>query len=138
MKKALNEKPPEPRQIVLPGTTNVVMVAPQTSTSTIKADPAQIDSEEKEIVDIQAGIEQIKAAITKKKEELETAKKKTKDDIVKLEASNTKAVLSDIYKMLEKIAVEENLTIVVDKNNVLYGQASQDLTDKLRERMRGR
>jgi len=58
--------------------------------------------------------------------------------MVKLEASNTQDVLSDIYKMLEKIAVEENLTIVVDKNNVLYGQASQDLTEKLRDRMRGR
>jgi len=64
--------------------------------------------------------------------------KATKEDIIKLEADNTKAVLNDIYKMLEKIAVEDNLTIVIDKNNVLYGRASQDLTDKLRDRMRGR
>jgi Skp family chaperone for outer membrane proteins len=138
MKKALNEKPPEPRQVLLPGTSNVVMVAPQASTSTVKADPELIVSEEKQIVEMQTAVEKVKTEISKLKLDIDNAKKRTKEDIIKLEADNTKAVLNDIYKMLEKIAGEDNLTIVVDKNNVLYGRASQDLTDKLRERMRGR
>jgi len=80
----------------------------------------------------------MKAEYAKRQLDIEDKVKSNKDELIKLEDTNTKAVLADIYKLLDKLAVEFNLTIVIDKNNVLYGQASQDLTDKVRERMRGR
>jgi len=138
MKKALNEKPPEPTVVVLPGTTNTITIMPQISSSTVKGDPVLIVSEEKQIAALESGTEQMKTDLLKKSDEVERYRKKIKEEIVALEETNTQRVLNDIYKMLEKIAVEENLTIVVDKSNVLYGQASQDLTEKLRDRMRGR
>jgi len=135
---AIKEKNKPPQTILLPGTTTLFVVPAAVSTSTVKADPAIIDADEKTIKDKEAGIELIKADILKKQQEIVKKNKTNKEELIKLEDTNTKAVLSDIYKVIETLALEYNLTIVVDKNNVLYGQASQDLTDKLRDRMRGR
>ena len=70
LKKVLNEKPAEPRQILLPGTTNIVTVIPQASSSTVKADPELIASEEKLMSELQNSIDQTKGAISKKKVEI--------------------------------------------------------------------
>ena len=138
VKKAIEDSKKPPQQVLLPGTTNPVFVTPVMSTSTVKADPAIIDNDQKIIVDKSAGIAQLKEEYSKKQKELETKNKSNKEDLIKLEDTNTKAVLNDIYKLLQKLAIEYNLTIVIDKNNVLYGQSSQDLTDKVRDMMRGR
>ncbi len=137
VKKAIEEKNQPPKTMVLPGTTNVILVTPAVSSTTLKADPSIIDADEKIIKEREATIASLKEIYSKDKHEIDVKTKTNKSDLVKLEADNTQEVLSDIYKILGKIATEEGITIVVDKNNVLYGQASQDLTQKVLERMRG-
>ena len=138
VKKAIDEKNQAPKTMILPGTTNVVAISPAVSSSTVKADPAVIAIDEEIIKERESSIAVLKDKYAGKKRELEERTKSNKDELVKLETTNSQAVIEDIYKVLGKIAIEEGLTIVVDKNNVLYGQASLDLTQKVRDRMRGR
>jgi Skp family chaperone for outer membrane proteins len=136
IRKAIEEAQKPPQTVLLPGTTYTVIVPPPASA--VKADPVLAEAKEKEIKDKEAFIEVLKKEYAIKQDELSAATKSNRDELVKLEASNTQAVLNDVYSILAKISVEENITIVVDKNNVLYGQASQDITEKVRDRMRGR
>jgi len=124
-------------------------VSGSTSTSSQSLPPAivgvstasyqsQIDSKENDIRAKETGIEAMKQDIAKKKEEIAKQVRQNKDDLVRLEEKQTNSVLTDLYRVLEKIASEENITIIIDKNNVLYGQPGQDLTAKVRERLQGR
>jgi len=138
IKKAISDSQRQPQTILLPGTTLPFVLQPVVSTGTVKADPAQLEADEKGIKDREAGLELLKAEYAKKARDIDVKNKTNKEDLVRLEATNTQQVLSDIYKVLQQIAIEDSLTIVVDKNNVLYGQSSQDITGIVRERMRGR
>lgn len=80
----------------------------------------------------------IKADIEKKKLEIARLIKTNRDELAKSEEKQTYKVLADIYNILRKIAEDENLSIIIDKNNVLYGQPGQDITDKVLERLQGR
>lgn len=138
MKKALDEKPAQPQTIMLPGTTYTITVMPMSGAPAVKADPEIIAAKESEIKTLEEDVEKAKIELSKRREELSLLRKKDKDEVVRLEAEHTLSVLNDIYKVLESVSVEENLMIVLDKNNVLYGQAKQDLTPRVLERMRGR
>lgn len=138
VKTAIKEKDATPQTLMLPGTTNFFVLPISANANTVKADPAIIDADEKTISFLQENIDLLTAKQSELKRELEAAGKTNRADLVAMEDAHTQTVLKDVYKVLEKIASEEGLTIVVDKNNVLYGKASQDITEKVRDRMRGR
>lgn len=75
--------------------------------------------------------------LTKKKEELERFKKESELNLLAFEERRSKEILEKLYRNLEKIAREEGLDIVLDKNYVLYGQPVIDLTEKLKKRLAG-
>ncbi len=86
--------------------------------------------------------------------EKEIARKAADTDITKLEASLDKAraemvsgisdiekncstdILQTIYKVLEQIAVEEELLVIIDKNYILYAPEAYDITSKVIDRLK--
>ncbi len=99
---------------------------------------ADVAAKEQSIRASEADIENMKLAIAKKEQELCDFSNQCKTEISDLEKKQTDAVLADIYGILEKITVEDNLSMIVDKTNVLYGHPAQDYTDKVLERLQGR
>lgn len=101
-------------------------------------DAAMVAAKENELKEIEKGIEAMKKDLEKKRYELGKLIERNRKDLEELEEKHTASVLQDLYDILEKITVEENLSMIVDKNNVLYGHPGQEYTDKVLERLRGR
>jgi len=114
------------------GTTQSAAVTPQ------GPDPAVIRAKEAAIREKEAAIDIIKKDIDTKRDEMSRKIRQNKADLALMEEKRTASVLADMYKILQKVAADENVTIIIDKNDVLYGQASQDMTDRVRERLQGR
>ncbi|OGS04616.1 MAG: hypothetical protein A3G41_02060 [Elusimicrobia bacterium RIFCSPLOWO2_12_FULL_59_9] len=55
---------------------------------------------------------------------------KIKEDLEGLEKRKIQIVLGKIYQIVREIAEEEGISVVVDKNAILYGQEAVDLTEK--------
>jgi Skp family chaperone for outer membrane proteins len=109
------------------------------STSTVKQlSDSEKKDKEAQLKEIDKWIENTKKEIEKAQNALITESVKDQDDICKMEEENTNKVLEDIYKVLERVAEDENISLIVDKNQILYGQSAKDLTDKVLERLRGR
>jgi Skp family chaperone for outer membrane proteins len=114
------------------GTTQSAVVIPQ------GPDAAVIRAKEAAIMGKEAVIDVIKKDIETKRDEMGKKIRQNKADLAQMEEKQTASVLADMYKILQKVAADENVTIIIDKNDVLYGQASQDMTDRIRERLQGR
>jgi Skp family chaperone for outer membrane proteins len=56
-------------------------------------------------------------------------------DMKQLQTQKTYGVMSKIYAVLQGLARDENITVVMDKAYVLYGEDTVDLTDKLVARL---
>jgi Skp family chaperone for outer membrane proteins len=56
-------------------------------------------------------------------------------DMKVLQTQKTYDVMSRIYAVLQTLARDEGVTVVMDKAYVLYGEDTVDLTDKLIQRL---
>ena len=126
-----------PGMEVSSSTQQAASAAPQQKQSSADMN-ALVAAKEQEIKEKEAGIDALNQESAKKKEEIKQQTKQIKEDLVSLEEKKTITVLNDLYRVLERIATEESITIIIDKNDVLYGQPGQDLTQKVRERLQGR
>ncbi len=61
---------------------------------------------------------------------------KAEENLLKLEKRKTEIILGNIYKILREVARENDVTVVVDSKQILYGYKGVDLTDKLIRRLR--
>jgi Skp family chaperone for outer membrane proteins len=109
-----------------------------TPVTTGQAGESDISNMEAILQQREAELEVARKACDTKSSELEQMVCKNRDELLNLEDKNTAKVLSDIYAVMQKIADEEELTIILDKNEVLYGKDVRDLTDKVIERLHGR
>ena len=60
---------------------------------------------------------------------------KALEDMKTLQSQKTYDVMSKIYAILQSLARDESITVVLDKSYVLYGEDSIDLTEKLMSRL---
>ncbi|MFC1501395.1 OmpH family outer membrane protein [Elusimicrobiota bacterium] len=97
-----------------------------------------IKGKEKEISEKEKSIKGIEENIKSKKEGLIALKQNNMEELEKLEKKQTALVLDDLYKVIEDLAKEENITVILDKNNILYGKKLKDFTPKVRQRLKGR
>jgi Skp family chaperone for outer membrane proteins len=74
--------------------------------------------------------------LDEKEKGLETERLKIEQDLVDEERHRSQAILGHIYVVLQELAEEAQVNVVVDKSSILYGTAQVDLTEKLRERLR--
>lgn len=133
---AQQSQPPAPVII----STDTADAVPVVSTETAKPliDQAMITAKETELKSKESDIERMKQEIEKKKLDLSKLIAKHKKELADLEEKNTNAVLADLYAILEKVTIEDDLSMIVDKSDVLFGHPAQNYTDKVIERLRGR
>lgn len=86
---------------------------------------------------IQQSVRQREEILAEKEVSLEQARKEAADALKLLEERRSLQIFGKLYTALVQIADEEGIGLVVDKSSILYGQKAQDLTEKLRRRVRG-
>ena len=61
---------------------------------------------------------------------------KAEADLLDLEKKRVQILLGKLYDIVQEVAKEEGVSVVVDKKAILFGQKAVDLTDKLLERVK--
>lgn len=69
--------------------------------------------------------------------ELDDLRKQSERDLATFQNQQSQIILGKIYQALRDLAQEEQVTLVVDKASILYGDTAIDLTDKLQTKVRG-
>ena len=67
--------------------------------------------------------------LSKREVDLEAFVGGTEQEIAKLEEGRNMEILAQIYRILQETASRSGYTIVLDKDNILYGQNTVDITD---------
>jgi Skp family chaperone for outer membrane proteins len=130
---------PQSPSLQVSATNQTRLLSPAVSTSSITVSPeAQIKAKEELIGVKEKAIAALKNDIEKKKLEMSGIKKKHRVELEKLEANQSEMVIADLDQVIEEVAKEENLTVILDKSNILYGKTVKNVTDKVRQRLRGR
>jgi len=87
---------------------------------------------------VSTAVPEIDAAITKKEadlasreEELRQAQRQSERELLEYEGRKSEMLLGRIYVALKELAIKEEVSVIVDKRNILYGQTAVDLTPKL-------
>ncbi len=83
------------------------------------------------IPEIDAAIERKTAELAAKEEELRQAQLQSERELLEYESRKTELLLGRIYVALKELAVKEEVSVIIDKRNILYGQNAVDLTPKL-------
>jgi Skp family chaperone for outer membrane proteins len=91
---------------------------------------------ETSVQDAAAGLVLRQQELSEKEKDLETERLKIEQDLVNEERRRSQAILGHIYLILQELAEEAQVSVVVDKTSILYGTAEVDLTEKLRERLK--
>lgn len=91
---------------------------------------------------VSTSVPEIDAAITRKttelavkEEDLRQAQRQSERELLEYESRKTEVLLGRIYVALKELAVKEEVSVIVDKRNILFGQAAVDLTGKLLDRL---
>ena len=75
------------------------------------------------------------AELSRKQSELEVFIGTAEEEVRQMEEGKTMTLMSRIYKTLEEISAKQGYSVVVDKDQVLYGDAAIDITDQLIQRL---
>ena len=66
--------------------------------------------------------------LAQKESEMEIFIGVAEDDVKKMEEGKTMTLFARIYKAMEEIAGKEGYSVIVDKDNILYGENAVDIT----------
>lgn len=83
------------------------------------------------VPEIDAAIARKDIELKAKEEELRSFQRMAERELLEYESRKTELLLGRIYVALKELAAKEEVSVVVDKRNILYGQKAVDLTDKL-------
>ena len=75
------------------------------------------------------------AELSAKEEELRTFQRQAERELLEYESHKSEILLGRIYVALKELAVKEEVSVIVDKRNILYGQNAVDLTEKLLKKL---
>lgn len=87
------------------------------------------------VPEIDAAIARKSAELSSKEEELRQAQLRSEKELLDYEGRKSEMLLGRIYVALKELAIKEEVSVVVDKRNILYGQSAVDLTSKLIKRL---
>ncbi|HCC46687.1 MAG TPA: hypothetical protein DEQ38_00990 [Elusimicrobia bacterium] len=87
---------------------------------------------------VSTSVPEIDAALTRKErelslkeEELRQAQRQSERELLEYEGRKSELILGRIYVALKELAVKEEVSVIIDKRNILFGQNAVDLTGKL-------
>jgi len=91
---------------------------------------------------VSTAIPEIDAAITvketdlrKKEEALKIYQRQVEKELLEYESHRGEILLGRIYIALKELAAKEEVSVIVDKRNTLFGHPAVDLTGKLLEKL---
>jgi len=98
---------------------------PALTPSQVQADVAARSAE------IDKEIAEKKAKLAEAEKGLRGQAKEYEDELSKMESAQSRSLLGEIYRKVQDVAREEGVSIIIDKNAILYGNGAVDLTDRL-------
>src|SRR3989344_1942733 len=84
---------------------------------------------------LQKRIETTRQALDRSVSKFKNYRGKALEDMKQLQTQKTYCVMSRIYAVLQGLARDESVTVVLDKTYVLYGEETVDLSEKLIARL---
>lgn len=81
--------------------------------------------------------EKKEAVLAQKKKELKGYRDEANTFVAKREEELTQGIIAKIYEAIKKVAIENKVSIVIEKNSILYGAAELDLTDAVIKVLKG-
>ncbi|HAT71334.1 MAG TPA: hypothetical protein DCS63_00780 [Elusimicrobia bacterium] len=87
------------------------------------------------VPEIDAALARKEEDIRTKEEELRTFQRLAERELLEYESHKSEILLGRIYVALKELATKEEVSVIVDKRNILYGQNAVDLTGKLLKKL---
>lgn len=87
------------------------------------------------VPEIDAALQKKEAEVVTREAELRQAQRQAERELLEYESRKGELLLGRIYVALRELAIKEEVSVVVDKRNILYGQSAVDLTPKLLKKL---
>ena len=91
---------------------------------------------------VSTSVPEIDAAVSKKgselaarEDELRALQRQTERELLEYESRKSEILLGRIYVALKELAIKEEVSVIIDKRNILFGQKAVDLTGKLLKKL---
>ncbi len=89
------------------------------------------------VAEMDSAIKEKETQLIDKETMLRGLQRQVERELLDYESRKTEIILGKIYQTLRELAVNEGVSIIVEKRTILYGQPAVDLTDKLMKKIRG-
>ncbi|OIN99165.1 MAG: hypothetical protein AUJ51_13210 [Elusimicrobia bacterium CG1_02_56_21] len=83
------------------------------------------------VPEIDAALLKKESGLTDKENEMRLFQQETERELLEYESRKSEVLLGRIYIALKELAVKEEVSVIVDKRSILFGQNAVDLTGKL-------
>lgn len=87
------------------------------------------------VPEIDAALVRKEGDLRTKEEELKLFQRMAERELLEYESRKTEILLGRIYVALKELATKEEVSVIVDKRNILFGQTAVDLTGKLLKKL---
>ena len=87
------------------------------------------------VPEIDAAIIVKETDLRKKEEALKIYQRQVEKELLEYESHRSEILLGRIYVALKELAVKQEVSVIVDKRNILFGHSAVDLTGKLLEKL---
>lgn len=87
------------------------------------------------VAEIDAVLAKKGSELTSKEEELRLFQRQTEKELLEQESRRSEVLLGRIYVALKELAIKEEVSVIIDKRNILFGQKAVDLTAKLLKKL---
>ena len=83
------------------------------------------------VPEIDAAIASKETDLKQKEDALKLYQRQVEKELLEYESHRSEILLGRIYIALKELAVREEVSVIMDKRNILFGHSAVDLTDKL-------
>ncbi|MFA5138524.1 MAG: OmpH family outer membrane protein [Elusimicrobiota bacterium] len=131
-----------PLVIDIPGVTESPIVvdpgAAAVSTPTAAVDPGAeaLAAREKRMKELDDSIAAKQDEIAEKEKLFDSYQAQVEKDLIDIESRRAEILLGKIYDAVREVARENGVSVVVDKGQILFGQNSVDLTDRVVKKLK--
>ncbi len=87
------------------------------------------------VPEIDLALQKKEAELKAKEEDLRYSQKQAEKELLDFESRKSELLLGRIYTALKELAVKEEVSVIVDKRSILFGQNAVDLTGKLLKKL---
>lgn len=83
------------------------------------------------VPEIDAALALKEAGLKQKEDSLKLYQRQVEKELLEYEGHRSELLLGRIYIALKELAVREEVSVIIDKRNILFGHSAVDLTDQL-------